>query len=419
MKKYIIFSTGLLFLIISFSCSRFENHTVILWTNRPEIAAYVEEFNAIHNEGKVEIEYKQTPGKALKAATALPDLVFDEYLNAASTFDLFTPLDSLFKKKRIDNSLFYKKLLNEGKRNDHQLLLPVSFNLPLIFFKKNTPSSFIVPFFMNLDTLQKASAAANKKSRKNFAIEGFSPLWNKEALFQITKLYKTDFRQINSFITWNNDNLTKAATFMQNWISDINGGLIQEREFQEKYLYDPKPKLVEEGRIFFSYSNLTSFFALPPEKRKNLDFRWFSQNNHVHALYTVLYTGIPKGAKNKRGAELFLSWFFKKETQKKFLEATIHKRIRIFGIGQGFSSLREINNNELPKLHPALMGHIPPESALIFPPPVPENWKIIKEHIIKPWLYKQVSEDDPPPATLKDTMIKWEKQNPSQKTLLD
>ncbi len=417
MKKYLLILTG----ILSFtaSCSQFEKHTVVLWTNRPEIAAYVEEFNAIHSKTKVEIEYRENPGESLKTAAVSPDIVFDEYLNAAATFPLFTPLDSLFKKEKIDKTLFYHDLLTEGSLDGHQVLLPVSFNLPLIFFKKNSDSSFIVPFFMNLDTLRNASQAANKKNKKNHTVEGFSPLWDTEMLFQITRLYNTDFKQTHSFITWNNENLVKSTQFIQNWILSVNGGLIQEREFREKYLYDPKPNLIEEGRISFAYANLTSFFALPPEKRKNLDFRWLSHNNQVHVLQNVLYTGIPKSAVNKRDAEIFLSWFFKRETQKKFLEATIHKRIRIFGIGQGFSSLREINNNELPKLHPALMGHIPPEAALLFPPAVPENWVTIKEHIIKPWLYQQVSTDSPPPDTLKDTMVKWEKQNPDQKALLD
>ncbi len=417
MKKYIFLITGIL--LLGVSCSQYERHTVVLWTNRPEIAAYVEEFNAIHSKTKVEIEYKKNPGDALGTATTPPDLVFDEYLNAAETFPLFTQLDSLFKKEKIDKTLFYVNLLKEGSMDGHQILLPVSFNLPLIFFKKNSASPFIVPFFMNLDTLKEASQAANKKSKKTHAVEGFSPLWNTEMLFQITKLYNTDFKQTHSFITWNNENLEKSIQFIQNWILSVNGGLIQEREFSEKYLYDPKPNLIEEGRISFAYANLTSFFALPPEKRKDLDFRWLSHNNHVHALQNILYTGIPKGAGNKRDAEIFLSWFFKRETQKKFLEATIHKRIRIFGIGQGLSSLREINNNELPKLHPALMGHIPPETALLFPPAVPENWITIKEHIIKPWLFQQANTDNPPPDTLKDTVIKWEKQNPSQKSLLD
>ncbi len=417
MKKYIFFAAGIL--LLAASCSQSGKHTVILWTNRPAIAAYVEEFNAVHNQTKVEIEYRKDPGRSLKTAASPPDLVVDEYLNSASTVALFAELDSLFKKGSIDKTSFYGNLLKQGVVEGKQVLLPVSFDLPLIFFKKGSSSPFIVPFFMNIDNLRKASAAANKKSKKSFAVEGFSPLWNTEMLFQIAKLYNVDFRQTHSFITWNNDNLNKSIAFIQDWIRTVNGGLIQEKEFREKYLYDPKPNLVEGGRISFSYARLTSFFALPPEKRKNLDYRWLSINNEVHALQTVLYAGIPKGARSKRDAEIFLSWFFKRKTQKEFLEATIHKRIRIFGVGQGFSSLREINNNELPKLHPSLMGHIPPETAIIFPPPVPENWATVKEHIIEPWLYSQVNEDNPPPDTLKDTMIKWEKQNPSRNALLD
>ncbi len=416
MKKSII----LIFSILLFltSCSYVNKHIIILWTNRPEVAAYVEEFNATHDTVKVEIEYRQYPGKNMKISETLPDLIFDEFLNSSSTIELFTPLDSLFEEEEIGKSLFYQELLKDGINEDHQVLLPVSFSLPAILFKKGFTSEFIIPFFMNLEELKKASAAVREKEKKTFKREGFSPLWNTESLFQISKLFNTDYRQLNSILSWNEDNLNDAVAYIKDWAVSINGGLDQEKEFIEKFLYDPKPKLLDTGRIAFSYTDLNSFFKLPPEKRKNLDFRWLSSESKVHALNSVLFAGIPRGAGNKKDAKIFLSWFFKTETQKKLLEATLHKRIRIFGIGQGFSSLREVNTNELPKLYPALMGHIPPESALIFPHPMPENWMILKEQIIKPWLYERVSQKDPPQESLRSAMEKWEKQNPSQNSLL-
>lgn len=412
MRKYIIFISVILILLAS--CSHTDSHSVIIWTNRPEIAAYIEEFNASHNKIKVEVEYKQNPGKELKTSTSLPDMIFDEYINTEGFLPLFTSLDAVFNEHGIDRKLFYQNLLKQGVLNKNQVILPVSFNLPLIFFNKTHTSKYIVPFFMNLSNLKNASIAANKQTTKKFITRGFSPLWNTETPFQTAILFHTDFHQMNGFLNWNNENVMKSITYMKDWIKTVNGGLIQEKDFIDKFLYDPKPKLITENRIAFSYSNLNDYFAIPPEKRNSLDFRWFSTDNKVQSLHSILFTGIPKGASHKKDAETFLIWFFNMSTQKTFLESTKHKRIRIFGLAEGFSSLKEINSNELPRFYPGLMGHIPPESSIIFPPAVPENWVQVKEKVIKPWFFEQISQTNPPVTTLKEAIKEWEKQNPER-----
>ncbi len=413
--------TAILILVIPFiiSCNKSQRHMVTLWTNRPEIAAYVEEYNATHDNIKIEIEYKEFPGRELAESESSVDLVFDEYLNSGKTVSLFSTLDSLFEKGELDSSVFYSSLLDRGKFEDRQVLLPVSFNLPVVYFKKGIEPEYIVPFFMNLDTLKNASGSFNEKSKRSFRQEGFSPLWSRESIFQISVLQGSDYKQLGSILSWNDEKIEKSTLFIKNWIEEVNGGLKEETEFKEKFLYDPMPKLINQGRIGFAYTDINAFFALPPEKRKNLDFRWFSSDNKVYALNTILYAGIPKNAAHRKDARIFLTWFYRTDTQKKLLEASLHKRIRIFGIGQGFSSLKNVNSNELPRLYPALMGHIPPENAIIFPDPVPGSWPVIKEQIIKPWLYNKAVMDDPPNKYLKDEIMEWERQNPEQNKVID
>jgi len=416
MKKTLLFILAIPFFLAS--CSNPQRHIITLWTNRPEIAAYVEEFNASGNEVKVEIEYKRNPGRELARTQKPVDILFDEYLNSYRTVGLFSSLDGLLEDNKVDRTLFYRDFLSKGIYEEHQVLLPVSFNLPVIYFKKESSGEFIVPFFMNIDNLKKAASSFNAKSSKSFKREGFSPLWNKESAFQIAVLKGTDFRQLGSVLSWNDDSLNKSVDFMREWIETVNGGLTAEKEFEEKFLYDPMPRLIDQGRTGYGYDDINSFFSLPPEKRENLDFRWLSSDNKVYVLNSLLYTGIPKTARNKKDARIFLTWFFRKETQKKLLEASLHKRIRIFGIGQGFSAIKSVNADEMPRLYPALMGHIPPESSLVFPDPVPGNWKTVKDQIIVPWIFEKINSENPPPLSLKDAVVKWEKQNPAQNKLL-
>lgn len=417
MKKIIILMLIAVSLFVS--CSRSSRRMVTLWTNRPEIAAYVEEFNATNDTIKIEIEYRDSPGTELASTQTPVDLIFDEYLSSSRNAPLFGSLDSLIKNQNIDPSLFYKDLLDLGTIGEHTVLLPVSFNLPLIYFKKGMESEFIEPFFMNIGNLRKVSASVNESSSKSFTREGFSPLWSKESIYQLAVLNNAEFRQIGNILSWNDENLEKAVSSIKDWIKTVNKGMVAEKEFEEKFLYDPMPKLINQGRIAFAYSDINSFFSLPPEKRENLDFRWLSSGDKVYALNSILFTGIPKNAEHRKEAGVFLSWFFKTETQEKLLEASMHKRIRIFGMGQGFSSLKTVNNTELPKLYPALMGHIPPENAIVYPFPVPENWPVIKDQIIKPWLLEKVTSEDPQNPELKDAITHWEKQNPDQSKVID
>ena len=272
---------------------------------------------------------------------------------------------------------------------------------------------------MNVDNLKKASSLINRSSTKSFTREGFSPLWSKESIYQMAVLNNTDFKQLGNILSWNDENLEKTVSSIKDWIKTVNKGMDAEREFEEKFLYDPMPKLINQGRIAFAYSDINSFFTLPPEKRENLDFRWLSSGDKVYALNSILFAGIPKNAEHKKEAGVFLSWFFKTETQEKLLEASMHKRIRIFGIGQGFSSLKTVNNTVLPKLYPALMGHIPPENAIVYPFPVPANWPVIKDQIIKPWLLEKITAEDPQNRELKDAVTNWERQNPEQSKVID
>ena len=75
MKKITILILVAVSLFIS--CSRSSRRMVTLWTNRPEIAAYVEEFNATNDTVKIEIEYRDSPGTELVSAQTPLDLVFD------------------------------------------------------------------------------------------------------------------------------------------------------------------------------------------------------------------------------------------------------------------------------------------------------------------------------------------------------
>ena len=412
MKRVLI----LVFLVIGVlsSCAFESNSTIILWTDKPEMAAYVEEFNSTQNNYRIEIVYKKQPETALAQTNNLTDnpadLVVADFLNSPGTMEHFSPLNGIFREGSIDLSRFYSGLLKLGQKEEELLLLPVSFNLPAVMFNRTTESEDIPSFFMNPVDMENAAGNFNKKSDTDFEVMGFSPRWEKEVLFLNAVLMGTDFQLLNTgVLSWDNKKLLDSLKLSIDWSKETNGGLEQEEEFTAKFLYDPSYKLIAENRILFYYSDMVNFFAIPPEKRKNLDFRWLSSNDKIPVLGNILFSGIPNGAKNKNGALEFIYWFFDPDTQKKLLKSTQIKRMETFGFANGFSSLPEVNKNELPIIYPSLVGYIPPESSLIFPKALPLYWNELKTKVIKPWLYNQTGENllD---TSLQQAIEEWLKQ---------
>ena len=411
MKRVLILVFPVILLLSS--CAFNNNSTIILWTDKPEMTAYVEEFNSTQNKYRIEIVYKKQPGAALALTDNPADLIISDFLNSPGTIELFTPLDSIFKEESMDLSTFYSGLLELGQKEEELFLLPVSFNLPAVMFTRTTTEIENIPsFFMNPSEMENAARSFNGKSDTDFQVLGFSPRWDSEVLFLNAVLTGTEFQLLNTgVLSWNNQKLLDSLKLSIKWSEEINGGMEQEEEFTAKFLYDPSYKLIAENRILFYYSDLVNFFAIPPEKRKNLDFRWISSADKIPVLGNILFSGIPNGAKNKNGALEFIYWFFDPDNQKKLLKSTQIKRMDTFGFANGFSSLPEVNKNELPIIYPTLVGYIPPESSLIFPPPLPPYWNDLKAKVIRPWLDDQTGAN-PLDTSLQQAIEEWLKQRP-------
>jgi len=398
------------FILIITSCGLQNNSTIILWTDKPEIAAYVEEFNSIQGEYQIELVYQKEPGKALKNTESPADLVISEFLNSPEIIELFSPLTDIYSEDNMDLTIFYTGLLDLGYVNKELFLLPISFNLPTIMLKKEQNIKNIPAFYLNPDKMKETALNFNNKSNSNFEVMGFSPRWSSEVLYLNAVLMKTDFHVLNSgILSWNEKNLLDSLQLSKTWNTEINGSLKLEKDFKAKFLYDPAYKLIEENRILFYYSDLVSFFRISPEKRDYLGFRWLSLEDKIPVLGNVLFSGIPDKANNRKGATQFIHWFFNYNTQRKLLKSSQIKRLDTFGFANGFSSIKDINKNELPIIYPNLVGYIPQESSLIFPKALPPFWNELKTKVIEPWMFEQTGAN-PPDTSLQDAINEWLKQ---------
>jgi ABC-type glycerol-3-phosphate transport system substrate-binding protein len=389
-------------------CGLIREPTVRMITDRAEMAAYVDRFNALQSDVRIELAWREAPFQSVLDGVQA-DLVVGEWLASPSVLDRFDSLSDIVKPGRIDPSWFYAGLLSMGSRDNRTVLIPLSFNLPAMVYYRPDMHAELSSMFMPLDTLQPLSKAFNTLSRSGgYSAMGFSPFWNQDFLDAAALLFGARFRPgRNGLPAWDQDGLAKTVDFAHTWLFDVNGGASADEAFTSRNWVQPWYKLITGKKILFALASFTDYFALPEEKRRDLDFRWLSLGNSIPVMNDVLSAGVLRSSRNKRGAKAFLEWFCNPSIQRTLLDLNQSRRIGVFGVTDGFSSLKSINEKELPQRYPFLLGHIPSENILAFPETLPDNWLAVRDQVIRPWIRKSASGTED--RTLEKRLDDWVK----------
>jgi len=410
MKRTIFLFFCIFFLSLS-GCNLLKSKAITLVTDRAEMAAYVEHFNGLGQDYRVEIAYKKKPELIFSENGKTADLLIGSYLNSPLFMEQFEPLDKLFTRGRIDSEAFYPELLDRGRLNKKQVLLPISFNLPAVFFKPEVIDSTLPGLVIPLAALREQGAKYNQLKEDRFIRMGFSPLWEERFLYLNAVLWETSFKEAGGEeLAWDEEAMQKALDYSRIWINHYNSGVDKNIEFINRYLYEPMIKLVEEERVLFYLTSSAEFFSLLEGMGEERDFRWLSHQNRIPVEEEILSIGIPTNAKNKKSAMVFLEWFFTLETQQEILKMNHRKRLKVFGIGNGFSALQKVNELSFPQAYAMLIGHIPAANMLSFPRNLPADWGEIKSQVIIPWLKDSLTFEQEQ-STLKSSIQAFRAEN--------
>jgi len=402
-------------LLIFFSLQPKETK-VIIWTDQSSFASYAELFNTSQNEYQVIIKYKENLAEDFPAESGeQPDIVIGPWLKNEKVRKNFMPLDFLFDNEKLSAKDFYPQLLDLGNMKGKQYLLPVCFNLPVIIFSEENEKLIEDNFVLSINQIKDLAAAFNKRNKGTFTSMGFSPVWNADFMYVLSKLFGANYTEAEPLFSFNKESIEKSISYLKDWCYEINGNPEMEDEFQFKYLYGPVYRLVNSGKCLFGYTKTDYLFSLPPDRLQNINFRWIEQDKKIAVSDKLIYTGVYSGTKNKKGAASFITWFLNDKTQESLLERTAaqHLTISTFGISGGFSSLRAVNEKYLTKFYPQLYGHVPTAEFLSVPNILPARWEDIKPQVIIPYL-KEASrrkEGDPEIKDLEARMKDWLKQN--------
>ncbi|MCL2880854.1 MAG: extracellular solute-binding protein, partial [Treponema sp.] len=328
-----------------------------------------------------------------------PDIVAGSWLKGASTRVFFRPLDELFNTGRfhtegLSKNSFYQCLLAMGNIDGRQYLLPVSFNAPVIIFSRDKADMLSSPFTAGFEEIKKLGKDFNRESGGVFTRMGFSPAWDDNFLYITATLFNVSFHEANP-LAWDAQALEKAMSYVYDWTSGMNASIQAEDDFKFKYFYDPPEKLIQQGRILFTYMNSDELFTLPEEKRNNLDFRWIAEQNNIPLTEGTVYMGMAKKGRASQAAKAFIRWFYQEDSQRQFMEKSRDSRSfeTSFGIAGGFSALRPVTEQIFPQLYPSLLGHMPPEDYLSPANILPWNWETLKERCILPYLHERARQE--------------------------
>lgn len=414
MKPARILSLIIILSIITLSCANKSKAPAVIWTDRSEFVAYTELFNLDQDRYTVVVEYRENPASALITSKEQPDIVVGPWLKGENTRKKLTAVDYLFNELRIKTNIFYPQLLELGNIRGRQYLLPVSYNLPSVIYSKEKQTSIPGAFTLSLEAIRDLGGAYNTEQGGMYDRMGFSPRWDAEFLYLTARLFNIRFEEHSNLFSWNANGATDALSFIRTWTKSINASVRAEDDFAFKYLYDPAHKLVVEGKNLFSYLPSDDLFLIPTEKLKNIDFRWVEKNGEIPVMDEIIYLGLAKKAANLEAAEAFLIWFYNEKNQQRVLERSHDMGLmeQSFGIAGGFSSLKPVTEKVFPLFYPTLLGHLPPANSLSVPRILPNNWEILKEALVLPWLKEQAaSPDGAGVKTLDDRVAAWLKAN--------
>ncbi len=399
------------------SCGLFDSPVAELRTDVPEMAFYAAAFNASQDRYKIHVHFDDRLAEGLGDSRDKPALAVGRFLKSSESRSNFQSLDYLFSELVINQSAFYPVLLEPGNADGRQLLLPVSFNLPLVIFDREMEPDMSNSFTVDLVELEEKGAAWNLESKGSWTKMGFGTRWSTEFLYSVMRLFDTNLRE-GEPLKWDEAALDRGLAFLRGWTERANGSALREEEFQFKYLYLPANKSVQDGRIGFAAMDSAEFFVIPEERRSSLSFRWLAMEETLPVSDGMVYAGICRRARGKNAAEAFLKWFYSEETQKSILEDA--RRFRAaessFGIAGGFSAIRAVNEKLFPLFYPSLLGKLPPARYLEAPPILPAAWPEMKEEVLLPLLLEATGPNPPadPGAALEARLQAWVKRRSSQ-----
>ena len=267
---------------------------------------------------------------------------------------------------------------------------------------------------LSLEQVRETASTFNTKNRKDVYTKiGFTPLGDNDFLYLVAKMKGSGFREEKGDIVFKNQELLNAVNFLNDWVNKDNSSAQEEEDFTFKYLFMPYYRQVSSGRTLFAYTTSDKLFKILNEQDLEIDYRWLVEDKQIFIEDSNMMMGIYKKARNQVGATEFISWFFQSENQRQILDAKdkMHLETDMFGIADGFSSLRDVTEHILPVYYNQLLTNLPPDEMLTVPQMLPARWESYRTLVVEPYIKDSITTPVEEPAPIfQDYEKEWRKK---------
>lgn len=369
---------AILISLLFFSCGN--SSSIILWSDKPELADAVELYNMNGSEYRVIFQYKEDLVSSFFKEETKPDIIIGEDLSNSTVKNELIDLNEALKSGTGFADLLTTPLISGTERGEEYPLVPLSYSPLTIVYRKNSKRIEGNSIFLNINEILDLGIQFNEEKKR-----GYSPYWDENFLLAFLDLNGTSFREgKENLLEWNREALESSTDFLGDW-QIRNGGLESMDAFNSKYLYDNRIKLLKEGRILFSAYNLGDYMALSDSMIRILDFSYVSYGEKMHPG-VVVYGGINKKNRSLEQSALFMNWLLEKGNQELIISSAIRNGTGSFGFLGGLSSFDDVNRGIITAYYPVLEGKIPFSSYLHSEPEKPVEYKKVQNELITRWL---------------------------------
>jgi hypothetical protein len=371
---------------------------LIVWSNDPDTAFFVERYNLLAEE-PIHLRYVENLSEALTQERAGADVVIGRWVNTPTVNELMLPVvEHVVPRERPTDPSDSDPgrrgpAIAESFSRISTAWVPLAFTLPAVAYESNTtyvtePFAVAFPDFVDAVT----GPITNGESPPPV----FAPTADDEGIYAVYRSlgFKTTTTPAGVPV-WQRNELERAIETVSSWTENHFGSLAVERDYIEEFLYDPPFRLLETGRVALIYRNSSDLFSWSFFEDYRFDFRWLATpEGPIRVNEDIVYAGIPSRSGRRDDAIAFVRWITTPSVQIELIRGKSAAGIDTFGFFGGFSTISAVNAEITETLYPRLAGRVPAPGVLIAPEIHPRYWNEAIHQVVAPFLVAPSSADD-------------------------
>jgi hypothetical protein len=353
---------------------------ITLWTANSELTLYADIFNKSQNKYRINLIYKENPGKAILKESGRADVIIGQELNNTATAEKLKTLSKLISTNNYDNEYFYTEILQTCRVSGKYKCLPVSFSIPAVIYTEKSK-------FSDKSTAVELQQILSEDSKLLITAKSLEIFINE---------YSPE-KEINIIA----EKVTKEISPLYNKTSY----LFEELENTTKFL-----QILQDRKTECFVDSFKYYFQIPQYYRNKLQYKWLTNNEKIRVLSDINYIGIPENAGNSAGAYYFIKWLLSFENQNKILFYSTQDNPESFGICKGFSAVQKTTRELYPEYYPELKDRIPYDQDLIKPEFYTENINNLYNDVTAPWIIEKLMGKNN--TSLSEEINRWKRSMP-------